>query len=87
MHHFDVFDSIVFLSMYLMYLYMIFSALLTGTYKSTNSVHLLKHVNFSELFKACWKTEFISLVKTFFNFRRPVPVFHKPPIYTAALTT
>lgn len=70
-----------------MYLYMILSALLTGTYKSTNSVPLLKHVNFSELFKACWKTESISLVMTSFNFRRPVPVFHKPPIYTVALTT
>lgn len=70
-----------------MYLYMILSALLTGTYKPTNSVPVLKHVNFSELFKTSWRTEFISLVILPSNFRRPVPVFHKQPIHTVALTT
>lgn len=70
-----------------MYLYMILSALLTGTYKSTNSVPLLKQISFSELLKVCWKAESISLVMTSFNFRRPVSVFHKPLIYTVALTT
>jgi len=69
-----------------MYLYVILSALLIGTYKSTNSVALLKHVDFSELFKAYWKMESISLVMTSCSFGRPIPVFHMPPIYTVALT-
>lgn len=69
-----------------MYFCVTLRALLTGTYKSTNPVPLSKHVNFSELFKAYWKIESVSLALTSFNFRRAVPVFHKPLIYTVALT-